>query len=318
MKRIMVYCLCLFGLCLLGLWGCTEPATSDTQTAQPEVEISSYDETFEAVLAQHQALNARLDAVTYKLMRDNASLCPQTTRSLGFTAHTIDDYPVSIRSLARKTLQVSEDVSVRTVWAGSPGQESGLRPGDRITRLGGYDLPTGPTAKKLFEAISSQGLNAATVDMSVLRDAQTITVQLRPETLCGYEARILWVEQINAFTNGETLLITSELLRQTPDDNDLAMYVAHEMAHAIAGHVEDTPSHALELEADRMGLILMSRAGFDVASAIENWAKTRHPHFAKKDENSSHPTLDQRLENLRAVYETIQEVEASGGSLTLD
>ena len=305
-------------LCLVGLLGCTEPVTSEAQITSEVSQNEAEDISFDIVLAQHQALNARLDAVTYKLRRENAGLCPQTTRSLGFTVHTVADYPANIRPLARSTLSVSEDVSIRTVWAGSPAHESGLRPGDKITRLGGYDLPTGATAKKLFEAISAQGLNAVNIDISILREGQALDYQLRPETLCGYEARILWVEQVNAFTNGETLLITSELLRQTPSDNDLAMFVAHEMAHAIAGHVDEAPSHALEIEADRMGLILMSRAGFDVGAAIENWANTVHPHFRQQDGTSSHPSVDQRLDNLRAVEKTIQDLEASGLPLNFD
>lgn len=313
MKNLLL--LSLSGLCL---FGCSEPATSETNSVSVSNEIVEVDASFEDVLRQHQQLNARLDHVTYRLRVANAELCSQTERSLGLTVHTVSDYPEDIQDLARATLFVSDAVSVRTVWPGSPADDAGLRKSDTITTLAGCDLPTGATSKKLFEAISTQSLNATTVDLSILRNGETIRLKVRPETLCGYESRILWVDQVNAFTNGETLLITSELLRQTDDDNDLAMFVAHEMAHAIARHIEQTPSKELELEADRMGLVLMARAGFNIESAIENWPNMKHPHFADPEKESTHPSEVDRLENFQATQIQIQAKQQAGEVLSFE
>lgn len=314
----------LLGLYGLSLLSCSDAVPSETTPVPAPVqhlekELDAQEEaSFEAVLRQHQALNARLDHVTYRLRAANAELCPQTERSLGLTVHTVEDYPEDIQALARATLSVSDVVSVRTVWPGSPADISGILPGDNIISLSGYELPTGPTAKTLYAAIAGQSLNATTIDLRITRNNEEMDINIRPETICGYDSRILWVEQVNAFTDGETLLITSELLRKTDNENDLAMFVAHEMAHAIAKHVEDTPSKTLELEADRMGLVLMARAGFDIDTAIANWPDRPHPHFSNPETNSTHPSEAQRLENFQATHLKIRAKLKVGEELTFD
>ena len=104
-------------------------------------------------------------------------------------------------------------------------------------------------------------------------------------------------------------------MRVVPDDVNLALIVAHEMAHAMAGHIEETPTRELELEADRMALVLMERAGYDIEAAISYWADAVHPHRNLQDSSDSHPAITERYENFRQEQARVNELKRAGKEL---
>ncbi|RMY06078.1 hypothetical protein D0868_06060 [Hortaea werneckii] len=106
------------------------------------------------------------------------------------------------------------------------------------------------------------------------------------------------------------LTLTTGILALTKSDDELAVVVGHELAHAIAGHSRGdhlTGKHDLlfllpwlpavlpvywklrksrtqEREADYMGLMLMCEAGYDPAAAVTHWVEMdarAQEHFSK-------------------------------------
>jgi len=67
------------------------------------------------------------------------------------------------------------------------------------------------------------------------------------------------------------------------------------------------PTQELELEADRMALVLMARAGYDVEAAVAYWKDAAHPHEGGKKSESSHPTTRQRYKNFSKALRRIQK-----------
>jgi predicted Zn-dependent protease len=96
-------------------------------------------------------------------------------------------------------------------------------------------------------------------------------------------------------------------MRSVPDDTNLALVIAHEMAHVIAGHMDEAPTQELELEADRMALVLMARAGYDIEDAVAYWETNEHPHDGGDAAQSSHPSTRARYENFQAELERISK-----------
>ncbi|MFP5238457.1 MAG: M48 family metallopeptidase [Acidobacteriota bacterium] len=76
-----------------------------------------------------------------------------------------------------------------------------------------------------------------------------------------------------------------------------------------------------EYEADTLGMILMAKAGYDPAQAVEVWRKLVDKHaggLAKKSESlSTHPTDTKRLEAIQAFVETAK-THAPGAQSTGD
>ena len=309
-------------MCAGLLWGCGNAGDSAAplDNENPVIEAASVDTVsddadFRDVLRQYQDLNTRLASVAYRLQKANAPLCPVTYRDTGFTVHMVTDYPETLQPIARELLSVSDRLSVRTVRENSSADAAGLIPSDEIAQVFGAYVPSGPSAKLLFQAASTRAFEADEAVLKIRRGGQVMDMVLNPETLCGYPVNVFFSERINGHTDGREVWITSELIRSEPNNVNLALVVAHEIAHAIAGHVNQTPTKLLELEADRMALIMLARAGYDIGFAIDDWQYAPRSH-GPLDENSGHPSSAERLENFRAAEAEIEAKRRAGKPLT--
>ena len=106
----------------------------------------------------------------------------------------------------------------------------------------------------------------------------------------------------NAHTNGQTILVTTAMIDAVSND-ELAFVIAHELAHSVAGHdIENGSYPAAELEADRIALFLMARAGFHLPAADSALQKLG---VAGQSATASHPS---GLQRQRVLYETRGEI----------
>jgi predicted Zn-dependent protease len=132
----------------------------------------------------------------------------------------------------------------------------------------------------------------------------------------------------------------------TADETGLAVVMAHEIGHAVARHgterltIEVGPSTAIEyfggknqallalgkqyllsmpwgrkqeLEADRIGLIYMARAGYDPRKAVEFWQRmSEQSQGAPPELLSTHPADSTRIAQLQELLpEAMQIWQAS-------
>jgi len=279
---------------------------------------------FSDILDQYRALNARLESVSARLQIANASLCPAVVRDPGFTVHTLSDYPDQLQQVARSLLPVDEGLSVRTVRAGSPAQAAGLMPGDKLVGINGQRFVGGRTQKIFYDQVTKQAFAANTASLTVARasggeSSDVLSFDMQPQTICGYPAHVVFDETVNGHTDGSAIWITSELMRTVDDDVNLALIVAHEMAHALAGHLSLTPTgeerKKLELMADSMALVMLSRAGFDIDRAISYWTRADNPQRLSQSRSNTHPSITQRLQNFETAQRDIEAAQRRGASL---
>lgn len=268
---------------------------------------------FATILEEYRNFNTRLENVAAPLLIENTTLCPHTTRGLGMNVHTLTDYQANLQPFAEVLMGASDRLSIRTVRAGSPADIAGLRGGDVIRDLDGAYMPGGFTVQKFYKLASKNAFQKDSIDITVRRNNETLTLTATPEILCAYPVNVVFNEKANGHTDGEQIYITSELMRTVPDDVNLALIVAHEMAHAIEGH--QRKDKALELKADRMALIMMSRAGYDINKAIEYWRRANHPHANFQEASKTHPTISERYDNFMREQRRIEKLKASGKEL---
>lgn len=275
---------------------------------------------FSDVLLEYRQMNARLDRVSAPLRLKNAELCPHTFRDPGFSSHTLDDYPPRLQPVAEDIMGLSsQGIYVRSVRQGSPAAIADIETGDRILKLNGQYIPSGTTMKRFYAALSKSAFGGVKTRLTLRTpQGQDYQTSLRADTACDYPASVFYSKDVNGHTNGTEVFMTSELMQTVPDDVNLALIVAHEMAHAIAGHMEETPSQALELEADRMALVLMTRAGYNIDTAIAYWADAAHPHRDLQDSSISHPSITERYNNFRKERARIATIKAAQEPLTFD
>jgi len=106
----------------------------------------------------------------------------------------------------------------------------------------------------------------------------------------------------NAHTNGQTIFVTTAMI-DTLSDDELAFIIAHELAHSVAGHnIENGSYPSAELEADRIALFLMARAGFHLPAA-RRALKTLGVN--QQGATQSHPA---GLDRTRVLFEAEAEI----------
>jgi len=170
--------------------------------------------------------------------------------------------------------------------------------------------------QRFFEVATQNAFKGESAELKIRRGEDRFDIQVKPETVCDYPANVFFHEKANGHTDGEQIIITSELMKTVPDDVNLALIIAHEMAHAIKGH--QRKEKALELTADRMALIMMSRAGYDIDRAISYWRNAVHPHAEFQAFSKTHPTISERYENFRAEQNRIKNLKAAGLAIKFD
>jgi len=151
-------------------------------------------------------------------------------------------------------------------------------------------------------------------------------------------------DSVNAWTDGKSVWITRGMLRFLKNDDEIAIVLAHEMAHAYRGHMTYLRAKQIfglalgiaaeifapgsgqavgllldaatkkfdrdqEREADFYGLIWASKAGFNVDAAKEIWHRmaVEMPESTEKGFLSSHPSSVERLLAIEKVADVLKK-----------
>jgi len=192
------------------------------------------------ILNSYRALNVKVDRVAAPILKAGLGLCPVTKETSGAALHKLTDYPKKIRSTAKTHFKLMAEDSVFFVRANSPADKAGIKPGEIVS------------ASRLAKLAAGNDT-------------------------CGYDVRIRYSQKINAYADGKTIIVTSEMIENT-DDLSLSLIVAHELAHNILGHRAEDDSAIIELIADRWALFLLARAGLDYERATRSEITIAPPH----------------------------------------
>jgi predicted Zn-dependent protease len=153
-----------------------------------------------------------------------------------------------------------------------------------------------------------------TVDVPQLKDRPAkqrchVTVELVPR------------EGVGAAADGDSLLVSTGMLGFVRNDDELAVVIAHRMAHLIA----DTPKAAAqpwlsrgpprepepvydaprERVADRISLFVLARADIDPAVALACWRRMQGLPRDANDWLVRHPVTPERIEAMAGIVTEI-------------
>lgn len=283
----------LITLCTLGLMACTEAAADPEMAgASPNAPASTastgaldpYAE-FTAVLAQHQAMSARVARISRRLRVANAPLCTQTRDDIGLSTHELSDYPQTLRPLALHFMALKEEGRfIRSVVPGSPADQARLRAGEEV--ISGWPVQSGKTL------VIDDGYRVAPLTVA-------------PDRACVAPAFVINSDRLNASTDGREIELSTALVQQVGDDAALALIIAHEMAHILRGYNADASRWTAELQADADALTLMRNAGYDIAATVATWEMGVEAHRESQAMSTTHPPLRIRLQNLETALATL-------------
>lgn len=284
----------LVGLATCGLWLAMAAAPLPAGAkAAPKAQVSQ--------LTELQMLDQRVADIGWKLATLNLELCPVHFAATGITLHSASQYNASWRSSAVEAFGFEQGKpAVLAVAKGSPAWNSGIRPNDIIVSLNGVALGR-PDAKisakgNYSETDSAMALVESVkigepVVLGVERGDDRIALDVMPVESCASRFEMATSNQLNANSNGRVVQVFGRLVVALSSDDDLALVMAHELAHNTLGHNQSIKSRRLstslfaafnssgkvlrdfELQADRYGIFMAARAGFAYSHAAAFWKR---------------------------------------------
>ena len=305
---------------------------------QDEVTFQARDQ-FREKMERHE----RIWQITDRLLYSNQSMCNSFKWQYGFSflnpKVTREEHPLT-NALMLDYLGLPKDEEypvVTYINSGSAAEKSGLRRGDRIYKIGGKSALANRTEIRRFNHITGRMQKTSRlgwynrlryilkkmpenkqVTFQVKRRTQSddedtlITITMTKEPECQIQGLHVESSGVNAYTDGQYIAVTTGMLESTSEE-ELALVIAHELAHCFEGHISKKKSNAMwgaiggalldglstalgapsygryerragqagatafsqsfELEADYVGLYIMARAGYYTGRAAGFWRK---------------------------------------------
>jgi membrane-associated protease RseP (regulator of RpoE activity) len=285
-------------------------------------------------------LDQRVARVGYRLSAANAELCPAVRNSAGWLLHAASQYSPELRPWAETRFGLDGDLpGLLAVPEGSAAERAGLRRGDLLLSINGEALTRGVTRRAAaFEGVevNIQKLDLALargpVEIIFRRDGNDQTATVTPQRACGYDVQLDPSDELNARADGKRLYITTAMAGFTATDDELAIVLGHELAHHVLEHrgwheaetrgrqTQTVPAFngaagGAERQADRVGLYLAARAGFDTVIAPAFWRRFGDHNWRVRYPGWSHPSAEARARALEAVQTELSARRASGQPL---
>ena len=292
------------------------------------------------------SLQDRLYKVAAPLLIHNAELCKGQARNLlGFTAKNRWSYPGDYNEAAHVAFGMDERLQVTTVLAGSGAARVGLQTGDVLLAAAGKPLPTGEHALTQAGSIFNRIVSTqASLPMTVERRGGERQLAIPVTRACAFAIELGNADNVNAYADGNRVLVTRGMINFTRNDDELAYVLATTMAHDMLGHpaaqrssatlgsVIDnlkgiTPDTSLligsggikampadaDAAAARLGIYLVARAGYDVDDAQAFWKRLAetYPPSVLNGYNANHPALNVQL---AAIGKAQAEIKAKRGA----
>ena len=240
---------------------CAAP-TTQLSSVGPDVVRAEQLKQQQLVIESDLKLQRRLDDIAFPLLVAARPLCGQKVAPLSgvryANAHSFKkDYVNAARALG-----FTDTLTIVGIAKGSVGERAGLSVGDRVLNVAGMPAPVGPNAMRelaaRFAGRTQKGRrNSATESVGVTKftvrrftgsaeggTSADISLELNADTVCASAATVVKADELNAWADGRGVYITSAMMRFANDDEELAVVVAHEIAHNGMRHIEARKKNA--------------------------------------------------------------------------
>jgi beta-barrel assembly-enhancing protease len=363
-------------LTLLVIAACAAPTTHQSALGRDQLRLERLRQQ-QFVIQGELAAQERVNRVAWPLLKAAVPLCDgQLGTRLGLTFSNVQGFSNEYQEAAR-SLGFTDTLSITSVLPGSPADRAGFMTGDRLVDWGDRVLPVGRgAAATLVQWLSAGappperagGRTAAnTQQQGVARGltvrrpidnalGERIELRLLPDTVCNYPVGVMKSQELNAWTDGRNIAVTTAMLRFIADDDELGAVLAHEIAHNVMRHIEAKKKNAalgalfgaivdvaaatqgvntggeftnmgaqygamtfsqdFEREADYVGQYILARAGMTLEAGTRMWRRMAQESPGSIRFATSHPTTVERFLRLEQAAEEIIAKTAAGEELT--
>ena len=291
-------------------------------------------------LREAHRLNSRLQDLSFPLLAAAIDRCVnRTTYKLGVQLHTVEDYPEDQREAAQEVFEELDGIRVKHSAKGSSAREHLLH-GDKIIQINGENVPdsTANTIRRLKQQLAK----GPSLELTIERNDRLHSISLTAVEVCDYPVQLSQQDAINAFADGSSIIVNAGLMRFAQEDSELALIIAHELAHNVADHGMEkikggligglfdlaissgggivSPaigvalganllSQSYEVEADKLAIRLMHQLEYPLQPLPEFWRRmaTVHPSSIRHGQQASHPTTVERYLIMKQEVERLTQ-----------
>jgi Zn-dependent protease with chaperone function len=282
-----------------------------------------------------QALDGRVSTIGQRLAVANVDLCPAREWRPGLVVLDLSQVAPAYQAMANRVFGPAPGLGVTALAAEGPAARAGLRAGDTIVALDRIPVvPVRPAAPRGAAAVQpADAVGAAFADgeaeVEIRRGVERLSVTVHAEQGCASRFEIVRSGGRQGWADGRVVQVTLALVDYASDDAELAAVLAHEFAHNLLGHrIRLDAAHVergffgnfgrnarnireTEIEADRMSVYLMDRAGYDPEAAVRFWQR-----FGRGGLNflgsPTHPNPGSRIALLESEIAAIRTARAAG------
>lgn len=338
--------------------GCAGAVTK-SQSVSPTLAASEREKQQLIAFDTLEARQKRLSNLSFPILRAASPLCGKHTRHRGgFQTASRFDYGAEWRDVAVKRHGVGD--SQRIIWIdnNSPAEHAGLKYGDILISADGKDFPSGKNARDRWNKTYQDAVKDGKAALVVMRGGGLMTIHITPVKVCAYNSIVAQNDSVNAYADGENIHITTGMIRFTDTDQELALVVAHELAHNAMRHIDKQTQNRLggaiaeglisglacayggvcglrtgladaagrafsqefEAEADYVGLYIMARAGMEIEGAANFWRRmaAENPASIATNHTATHPSSPERFLAMEKTIEEINRKKSKGLDLMPD
>ena len=241
------------GLILLfSLSGCLETPTGNLPSISKD-EIDKEAERQKRIsYAKYIDQMSLVKSIGYRINSLNADICNKTDFNSGITYANENVIGLKIAKFFPSKLNLGPKVSIINIVKNSPADKAGLTVGDIILELEGFTFPEGKNAlkkiSKHFKDFEEKEIKKIKID----RNGEILKFDINQSKICNYPIIFTQDKIVNAYADGKSIIMTQGMVDYAKDDNEIALVIAHELAHNDRGH----------LDAKRKNTLIMGSIGF--------------------------------------------------------
>lgn len=278
------------------------------------------------------AMLERLERVSWGIRAANVELCSaNATYRPGMNVDGLETYRAEHREVVKEALGLGDRPTVMHAFPGGPASAAGLRKGDAIVAVQGVQTAT---RQQVLENANPSIAKGEPVTFTVERGGARQDLVVAPVKVCPYETFLRRSPDVNAYADGEHIVVMTGMMKFVRTDDELAAIIGHEMAHNSQEHLKAQKGNALigallfdlpvailtglrtnaggnmgrnafsqefEAEADYVGLYFTARAGYNIANVPDIWRRMAVENPGAITLGSTHPSTSARFVALEAA-----------------
>jgi hypothetical protein len=278
-----------------------------------------------------QSVEERVASVGYRLQTNAGDICAVQVPLAGMQLHDASQYGRDDAENLAVAFGSGPWPKVLAVVRGGAAARAGVTANDSILAIDGQAVPAaGQGYARVYATLGllDQALADGHAALSLERAGKPVSVDLVADRGCAsrFQIKISGARQGKA--DGAYVEINTGLIAFAHGDGELAAAIAHELAHNILRHRAKLDAGGVtrgilqnfgksarltketEIEADRLSVYLVDRAGYPLSDAISFWERFGKASFDFGD--NTHPGAKTRVANIRAEVAKVEAAKARG------